>query len=431
MNKYKVQEKMFNIYCLYDVIAMYIHDHFPPKIQRKIQNRKLHKLVKIAYKNPFYKERFERAGVKPNDIRKKEDLKKLPVLTKSEYREWMLRELENPETRFFKLTHTSGSTGIPTTNIFPPREYATHYMADFFGWIRGGYNPFLGKSLTKQPGDAAVGTNSFIQKMGILRRECFDTRWERERIIKRINSFKPDFILANSSELLYIAQYSLEHKLPIYKPKYYCPNGENIEGLAEKKLREVYGDGLINLYGCTEMGSFAVRKPYDNGYYITEDLVAVNVVGSEEKGEGNLLVTPLYRKHYPLINYEIGDIVCLEDRKGLDYISKIKGRKEEAFVWEDGSQTIFMRLYDLTKELNDVYQIRFIQVSYKKVVFQVVKDILSEKSYEFMEEYLRNIYKNQFPRNVEIEIEWLKVIPPDPNGKIRMMVSKVSERLDN
>lgn len=425
MNRYKIQDKLFNVYCLYDVIMMYIHVHLSSKTQRKIQNRKLRRLIKMAYRNPFYKVRFDQAGVKPEDIKTKEDLKKLPILTKSEYREWMLAELEKPETKFFKLTHTSGSTGIPTTNIFPPREYATHYMADFFGWLRGGYNPFLGKSLTKQPGDAAVGTNSFIQKIGILRRKCFDTRWERGRIIQKINSYKPDFILANSSELLYIAQYSLEHKLPIHKPKYYCPNGENIEGLAERKLKEVYGDGLINLYGCTEMGSFAVRKPNESGYYITEDLVAANVVDEDENGEGSLLVTPLYRTHYPLINYEIGDVVCLEIKDGLDYISKIKGRKEEAFVWEDGSQTIFMRLYDLTKELNDIYQIRFIQESYEKIVFQVVKDISSEKAYVFLEKYLREVYKNQFPQDVEIEIQWLKEIPPDPNGKIRMMISKV------
>ncbi len=428
MNKYQVQEKLFNFYCLYDVTVMYLHDHLSPRMQRTIQNRKLRKLVKKAYRNPFYKERFDRSGVRPEDIRTKEDLKKLPVLTKSEYREWMLEELKKPETRFFKLTHTSGSTGIPTTNIFPPREYATHYMADFFGWIKGGYNPFLGKSLTKQPGDAAVGINSFIQKIGILRRECFDTRWKRERIIEKINSYKPDFILANSSELLYIAQYSLEHSMHIRKPKYYCPNGENIEGLSEKKLREVYGDGLINLYGCTEMGSFAVRKPKDSGYYITEDLVAVNIVDEDEKGEGSLLVTPLYRTHYPLINYEIGDITCLEIKDGLDYISKIKGRKEEAFCWKDGSQTIFMRLYDITKELNDIYQIRFVQESFEKIVFQVVKDMSSEKTCESLERYLREAFESQFPKNIVMEIQWMKVIPPDPNGKIRMMISKVQEK---
>lgn len=425
MNKYKIQEKLFNIYCLYDVIMMSLHQKMNPQMQRKIQNRKLRKLVKTAYKNPFYKERFDNARVRPEDIKTKEDLKRLPVLTKGEYREWMLNELKKPETQFFKLTHTSGSTGIPTTNIFPPREYATHYMADFFGWIKGGYNPFWGKSLTKQPGDAAVGMNSFVQKLGILRRECFDTRWERKSIIEKINNYKPDFILANSSELLYIAQYSLEHEIPLCKPKYYCPNGENIEGLAEKRLRDVYGDGLINLYGCTEMGSFATRGPEDSGYYITEDLVVANVVDDNGSGEGNLLVTPLYRTYYPLINYEIGDVVHLEVKGGLDYISRIKGRKEEAFVWEDGSQTIFMRLYDITKELSDIYQIRFIQESCEKVIFQVVRDTSSEESYESLEKYLRKMYRSQFPQDIKIEIQWLKVIPPDPNGKIRMMISKI------
>ncbi len=72
-----------------------------------------------------------------------EDLVKFPVLTREEYREWMQEELNTEEAKYYKTTQTSGSTGIPTTNIFLPKEYAHHYMADFFGWMRGGIIRYL------------------------------------------------------------------------------------------------------------------------------------------------------------------------------------------------------------------------------------------------------------------------------------------------
>ena len=244
---------------------MLINDKKDAESLCKLQNKRLQKLMKRAYQVPFYRKRFDDAGITPEAIKTKDDLYKLPVLTKAEYREWMQEELKNPIVKNFKLTKTSGSTGIPTTNIYPPKEYAQHYMMDMWGWMKGGYNPFFGRALTKQPGDGTVGTHSFIQKLGLLRRECFDTRWDRAEIVKKITEYKPDFLLANSSELIYIAQYIRENNLTIPQPHYYVPNGENIEGLAEKTLRETYGDGLINLYGCTEMASFAVKKPTGGG----------------------------------------------------------------------------------------------------------------------------------------------------------------------
>ncbi len=183
----------------------------------------------------------------------------------------------------------------------------------------GGYNPLFGLNLTRQPGDRTVGTKSLIQKFGILRRECFDTRWDRQKIVDRINEVRPDFILSNSSELLYIAQYILENDLSIYKPKFFCPTGENIDGRTEEILRGVYGNGLINIYGGTEMADFAVKKPDSYIYEIIESLVAVCVKGEsgklEENGNGSLLVTPLFRERYSLINYEIGDIVELGEKR--------------------------------------------------------------------------------------------------------------------
>ena len=431
MIKYRIQDKLFNVYAGIYCLQMYTFEKKSPKSKRRYQEKKIRRLLYKAYELPIYREKFDKAGVKPSDFKNIDDLTHFPILTKEEYRSWMQEELKTDEAKNYKTTQTSGSTGIPTVNIYPPKEYAHHYMADFFGWVLGGYNPFWGLSLTRQPGDATVGNKSIMQRLGILRRETFDTRWDRQRIVDKINEVKPDFILANSSELLYIAQYILENGLKIEQPKFFCPTGENIDGRTDEILRRVYGPGLINIYGGTEMADFAVKTPNSKIYKIIESLVAVCVKEDSEEikkyGNGSLLVTPLFRERYPLINYEIGDIVELSEIDDNDAILKISGRNNDVFQWKSGKQTIYKRLEDINMGLEDIFQIRFIQKSYEKVLLQVVKDKKTTKSEKELELYLRNLYGNQFDDDTEIEIEWMESMPPDKNGKIRVMLSEIKE----
>jgi len=51
----------------------------------EFQNEKLKIIIKHAYKNvPYYKKIFDERKLKPSDIQTKEDLKKLPILTKDD-----------------------------------------------------------------------------------------------------------------------------------------------------------------------------------------------------------------------------------------------------------------------------------------------------------------------------------------------------------
>ena len=138
MNKYQIQDRLFNVYAGIYFLSMWSFERKSPKAKRRYQNKELKKLLEKAYRLPIYRRKFDEAKVTPADFHTVEDLTKFPILTKEEYREWMSEELQTEEAKYYKTTQTSGSTGIPTTNIFPPDEYAHHYMADFFGWWRGG-----------------------------------------------------------------------------------------------------------------------------------------------------------------------------------------------------------------------------------------------------------------------------------------------------
>ena len=54
----------------------------------RIQNEKIVKQVKHVYENvPYYRDLMDKKGVKPEDIKSVDDIKKLPFLSKSDLRE--------------------------------------------------------------------------------------------------------------------------------------------------------------------------------------------------------------------------------------------------------------------------------------------------------------------------------------------------------
>src|SRR5208282_107055 len=77
------------------------------------QNEKLRALIRHAFENiPYYRERWKSLRLSPDDIRKREDLIKLPVLTKEDVRQNADRLVsQKARKRDLLSRHTSGTTG--------------------------------------------------------------------------------------------------------------------------------------------------------------------------------------------------------------------------------------------------------------------------------------------------------------------------------
>lgn len=120
---------------------------------REMQWKKLKKAIQFMYDHvPFDRERMEKAGVKPEDIRSFDDFARMvPYAGQAEYREVYERctpdgsEIPDMdlalETLFGKerlkhlymMTTTSGTTGVPTP--YPVFEKTTELMPELFGRI--------------------------------------------------------------------------------------------------------------------------------------------------------------------------------------------------------------------------------------------------------------------------------------------------------
>ena len=75
-----------------------------PQIEA-LQLKRLQATVHRCMNSPFYKERFEQAGLKPEDIRSLDDLRRIPFTTKKD-----LRDLSRHGTRYADYIQTGNST---------------------------------------------------------------------------------------------------------------------------------------------------------------------------------------------------------------------------------------------------------------------------------------------------------------------------------
>ena len=425
----KIQQKLINPMLLLDLLKM--KHKIPSDFTevKKIQNRRVRKLARKAYEIPFYRKRFDEAGLTPSDICCAEDLTKIPLLTKEELRAWMKEEAENPKYKYWYHDTTSGSSGVPLMVLVSPKEKA-YNMANWFRvLLTAGYNPFFGKTMSRMSAHSVTGEHqAFFQKMGILRRGFLNQYAPESDMVKQVNEYKPDLLYMNKTELMRLCLYCKQNNAKIHQPKFFCPTGEKIDDAARALFKEILGPNIIDSYGTAETGACMVKLGEATEYTVHNDSFVVNIYDDNDKpaDEGKIVVTPLYKTDLPLINYVVGDKVSSEVRDGVRFVSAVQGRMNDAFKYETGEVTTFFEIAPIIAHCEDVLQIRFIQEDYHNITVQCVhSDDASARSTDQIEKDLAEALNQRFKHPFTIKFEWMRVIPPEENGKLRMIVSKI------
>lgn len=404
----------------------------PKKIKRK-QNRNVHRLMKAAYEIPFYRKRFDENHLTPDDFHCSEDLVKFPVTTKADLRLWMKEMYDtHPETRdSWDATSTSGSTGVPLRLYQSQREHACANAS----WIRTlmsfGYDPFFGKMISFESSYRTEKKqhDSILQKFGILqRRKLSEKRCVGDgmrEVIAELNHYAPDLICLRKNCIVRIALYAQEHNITIRQPKWYIPVSEMVDEMTRSILEKTFGPGLVDAYGCDETGSCLVKRPGNDYYDACNDTHVVNIYNEDNQlsNDGKVILTTLYKHDFPIINYDVGDIASSYIKDGIRYVTKIHGRLNDMVKHENGDQTSVLELRKIPNGITGIAQFRYVQDSFHDLRVELVRDpqdltYSNEEITAFFMQKLTTLYGDEF----RIQIEWLDVIPPDPNGKLRCFI---------
>lgn len=429
----KFERKYVNLLLAIDVLFfLQKRNDTPAAKEKKAQDRRVRKLMKAAYNVPFYRKRFEQVGLKPEDFKCVDDLYKFPILTKDELHTWMDEEVGKPQYEDYFLDTTSGSSGTPTRVYYSPREKAWNMANWMRVLIRAGYDPIKGLTASRLSAHSvSAGQKNIFQKLGFLRREFINQYAPEPEVIAQINEIKPDLLYMNKTELMRVALYASKHDIHVHHPKFLVPTGEMIDNNARKLFTEVFGDVMIDAYGAAEIGSVMTRYHGKDYWRIHGDLFSVNIFDDMGKPaeEGNLCITPLYRTDFPLINYQVGDrartgIVA----NGAKAVVSILGRSNDFISHADGQLTTFFMIAPIFAHANEIVQVRLIEKTYDDLIIQAVaENEMSDSEREALEERIISQMNEKLKQPMNISFEWKDVIPPDENGKLRLIVNEMNK----
>ena len=428
-----LQKKLINFLVLKDLIELYNNFPFNAAQVEKIQKKKLARLVKVAYKNPFYRKRFDECGLTPKDIQTPEDLLKLPLLKKAELRDWVKSEYEKNPARFkhWFRDSTSGSTGAPLVTYLSAHDKAYNMAA----WIRmgavQGLNPFFDSTFCLvSPHRLKKQGDSILQKFQLLKRTQVSYLASPEEMVECFNQEKPVFMYANKSQYVQMALYAQKNNVKLSPLKLYASAAETLDKQSRDLIESQFGmNRMYDTYGSTETGALAFElKGKRNQYIICHDTHIVHTLNEEGKSasSGRAVITSLYHYGFPIINYDLGDGLDIFEKDGLKYISRINGRLDDWIKFEDGEKLPFHFFYEVMEKRKEISQFRIIQETYHDVTIILVES----KDYNVphvevqtkIQEELESLFQKT---DINYHFEWRDVIPFDENGKLRMLISKV------
>lgn len=403
----------------------------------KIQEKKLRMLLKHAYENvEYYHKKFDSVGLKPDDIRKLEDLRKLPITTKEEVRRNFPEGItaRNIDSDKCKSYITSGSTGMPLTVVVDPK--GDDYRSALFG------RPFFECGLGSRDKMMLVGDArrfpknlKWFQKLGFLPRKYFSAAEPVEKNLPEILDYKPEAIYAFSTYLFLLTKAFQKVGIEDFSPRLVFATGEVLSAQARKLMESTLGSKIFDIYGCVETDRLAWECEEHMGYHMDVDSTIIEFIKDDEavspEEEGEVIITCLYNYAMPLIRYEVGDIGVPSSEecpcgRGLPLIKKILGRQDDLIICPDGRAVTYPVFIYIMKIIPGIAQFRIVQESRTKLTISIVKnEKFSNETLENVAEEVRKV----IGEDMSLSLSVVEKIEKEKSGKIRAIISHVKEEI--
>ncbi|MBP5620045.1 MAG: phenylacetate--CoA ligase [Bacteroidaceae bacterium] len=314
-----------------------------------LQLERLQATVKHCMNSPFYKKRFEEMGLKPEDIKSLDDVRKLPFTTKQDLRDTYPFGIASvPLRNCVRLHSSSGTTGNPTVILHTQKdldEWANQVARNL--WMVGlrpddvfqnssGYGMFTG----------GLGFQYGAEKLGMLTVPAAAGNTLRQ--IKFIKDFGTTALHAVPSYVTRIYEVMQQTGVDPRKDtklRVLAIGAEPHSEEQRQRIEAMLGVKAYNSFGMSEMCGPGVgfECKEQNGLHFWEDYYIVEIVDPETlepvpDGEiGELVLTTLQREAMPLIRYRTRDLTRVLGRTcpcGRNHIrlDRMRGRSDDMIV---------------------------------------------------------------------------------------------------
>ncbi|MDH3884316.1 MAG: hypothetical protein OET63_08880 [Desulfobacterales bacterium] len=309
-----------------------------PEGMQALQWRRLKKQLQYNFENSFYyrQEKFQKAGLTPDDIQTFEDFRKIPLMTKDEHR-WIQTESMRkfghpyglitcaPREKIVRINSTSGTTGQPTLYTLTGNDIKVlnemHCRKYWRTGLRPGHIVLQALSLSMFTGGLPLSDG--LQAMGL----CVvpvGIEGGTRRVLDFALLTKPDVLIATPS----FGEYLIEQAPKLIGKDarelgirwFYCAGepGAGIPSL-RNKLQEGFGAKVFDHTGGGHAfhGISCETEPYPGMHFVSGDHCVLELVDPKTKDPieinhgamGEMVFSFIGWEGGPFMRYALGDLI--------------------------------------------------------------------------------------------------------------------------
>lgn len=419
----------------------------PTKLE-DYQNKKLRALIKHAYNNvPYYHNLFKSLNLNPEDIKSKDDLVKLPTISKNDMQN-NINDFIAVNVRKSNLINmsTSGSSGIPFEYFVDKTALSIFRSMGLRGWQVAGYN--LGDKLATVSGSSLLPNNiNFIKNIMYkanrnLPLTSFNMNNEKvSNYVKRLIDFNPNFIRGYPSSISIIANYILNNDININLSAV-ITTAETLSNYQRKIIMDAFNCDVFDQCGCGDGGEFLFECIEHSGYHVgcersIHEFISENGKEYVSNNEiGNIVLTDLWNYSMPFIRYDAGDLAIPTDERclcgrGLPLVKSIVGRSADQIVLPDGSLLpglTFTDILDNSGINGNAHKIDDYQIIQEKINKFTINLVINNNYCEDTTSEILNFFESHMGIPLDINFKFVDTIPKTKANKRKLIISKVYEQ---
>ena len=409
-----------------------------------LQMEKLKIMVEHCYNNvPYYRNLFDEIKLQPSDIKKLEDIQKIPILTRDcvKNNRGSLTASNIPKNQRLSR-NTSGTTGSPMHFFVDLKSYSLNraYMWRYWNWA--GFN-FDDRRIS-------------IQGRRIINRDRTEVpfwmhnKWDKQLFfstyhlsekfmhyyVDKMFEFEPQAIEAYPSAVYVLARYMDEKNIK-YKLNAVFTSSETLYPIQREIIERVFQCKIFDKYGLSEMFFISNECEYHEGLHLNMEYAVTQILNGQDLTEspgteGRIICTGLENFSMPLIRYDTGDLgeflpnECSCDRKS-PLMAPVKTKAEDQILTPDGRYVSGSLLTFPFKPMRNIKKSQIIQDDVHAVKIKIVKnEQYSKKDSGLLIGGLKKCLGN----DIKITLEFVDDIARTKNGKFRWVISNVQRKMD-
>lgn len=418
---------------------------WPKERLEKLQMERLGHILQIAYEHTAYwREIMDQNGIRPSDIRTRDDLKRFPLLEKETLRDRREEMVWREEGKRLQLVRTSGSTN-EALEFYTSSTREAHINAarmrghDWIGVCRGAKEMYYWGSpveLSKQDRmkhfrDWLVNdglTNGFeIESERLKEYYQYWLKWEPCCLFGYPSTF---VLTVTMCEGLGLKLDELKNR----RLKAIVTTSEMLSDCDRQIIEQGFGVPVYDSYGLREAGLIGHECEHKTMHCVDEQLILETIdphTLEPSDGEGELVVTNIVGPAFPIIRYRTGDIVTLSADgcpcgRSLSSVKISGGRAVEFIVTKEGKWVVGYSFIYIARSVKGIVKFQVIQEKIGEITIRLAVDS------NFPDDGVDQVKEQAAKRlgsDDAIQVEIVDDIKPAPSGKYRPVISKVAEEL--